>query len=73
MNGPADLQPWPHYRAKIASLTRSRADDDPELLAARRDLRAARLFAHVEKALAGEPALTMEQREDIARLVMDRA
>lgn len=62
-------QPWTHYRAQVASLTRSRQADDPELIEARRNLRAVRLADHVAKALAEAPALTDQQRSTIARLL----
>ena len=57
------------YRAKVAGLSRDRASDDPELVDARRDLRAAKLEAHVQKVLADAPPLTPEQRDRIATLL----
>lgn len=56
-------------RARVASLSRSRADNDPELIGARRSLKAARLEKYVTKTLAEAPPLTDEQRERIARLL----
>ena len=56
-------------RARVASLTRSREPDDPELIDARRNLRAARLTDAVEAALAEAPPLSDEQRERIAALL----
>ncbi|WOC12611.1 hypothetical protein [Gordonia sp. MP11Mi] len=62
-----------HYRARVASLSRSRAADDPELVGARRDLKAARLAEHVAKVVAAAPPLTYEQRARISvLLVADR-
>ncbi|MGC5246435.1 hypothetical protein ACPXB3_05870 [Gordonia sp. DT219] len=58
-----------HHRAKIAALSRSRTADDPELIAAHRDLRAERLADHVQKVLADAPPLTDAQRERIAALL----
>ncbi len=48
---------------------RDRAPDDPELLAARLNLRAERLAAHVEKIVAEAPPLTSAQRDRIAALL----
>jgi hypothetical protein len=62
-----------HYKATAAALTRSRPADDPDLIEARRNLRAAVLAAHVEKSLAGAPALTDSQRRGIARLLIGGA
>lgn len=42
---------WTSERARVASLTRSRAPDDPDLLAARRNLQAARLEDQVARAV----------------------
>lgn len=61
---------WRIERGRIAALTRSRPADDPELIEARRRLRAARLTDHVAKALADRPPLSQEQREAIARLLL---
>jgi hypothetical protein len=58
-----------HNRAKAAALSRSRAADDPELLAARRQLAFDMLEKHVEKVVALAPPLTAEQRERIATLL----
>lgn len=65
----AFLMSWTAERARVASLTRSRAADDPDLIEARRRLRAARLEQHVQKVLAEAPPLTPEQRDRIARLL----
>jgi hypothetical protein len=55
-----------HHRARIAALSRDRQSDDPELVGARRDLRATRLEDHVARVLAEAPPLSDEQRERIA-------
>ena len=57
-----------HLRGRIAGLSRDRDHDDPELLAARRDLTAIRLHDHVQKVLATAPPLTDEQRARLAGL-----
>lgn len=56
-------------RGKIAAFSRSRQPDDPELVEARRNLRALRLQDHVERVLAQAPPLTDEQCERIAALL----
>jgi hypothetical protein len=56
-------------RARIAALTRSRQADDPELVAARRNLKAMRLEEHVARVLAEAPPLTDEQRTRLAELL----
>jgi hypothetical protein len=60
---------WTHERARIAALTRSRDESDPELLAAHRDLRFARLRDQIERTLASNPPLTAEQRAHLAELL----
>lgn len=60
---------WTHERAKVASLSRSRPANDPELVAARRNLKAIRLEEYVEKVVAEAPPLTDEQRDRIATLL----
>lgn len=56
-----------HERARIASLTRSRDPDDPELIAARQNLTALRLQQCVIDAV---PSLRIEQRQQLAELLM---
>jgi len=57
---------WTAERARVASLTRSRPADDPDLLAARQRLRTDRLAQHVARVVADAPPLTPEQRDRIA-------
>ena len=52
-------------RGRVASLTRSRDDQDPDLVDARRDLAAANLADHVHKIIANAPPLTPEQRDTL--------
>ena len=54
-----------HYAGKVGALARSRPDTDPELIEARRKLRAERLAAHIEKVVAEAPRLS---DADLARL-----
>ena len=58
-----------HQRARIGALSRSRTDDDPELVDARRNLAELRLAEHIEKVLAAAPPLTDEQRTALAELL----
>lgn len=64
-----DTKSWQHYRARIASLSRDRDADDPELAEARLNLRAARLAEHVRKVVDQAPPLTPAQRDRIAALL----
>lgn len=64
------MSDWTHYRAQVATLTRSRANDDPELVEARRNLRAARLTDHVTKIVAGAPPLSDAQKLSVVRALM---
>lgn len=56
---------WTTERAKVASLTRSRTSDDPELVLARANLKAELYADHVRKLVAAAPPLTSEQRDTI--------
>lgn len=60
---------WKAERARVASLTRSREADDPDLVAARQRLKAARLADHVRDTLESWPPLTHEQADAIATLL----
>lgn len=60
---------WQSYRAEYASLTQYRNPDDPELLDARRNLRAAKLAEHIARVVAEAPPLTPEQRDRLAILL----
>jgi hypothetical protein len=56
-------------RARYASLTRSRTPDDPELIAAHRDLRTERMALYIAKVVDTAPPLTPEQRDRLALLL----
>lgn len=56
-------------RGRVASLTRSRPADDPELIEARRNLRAEKLAEYVARVVAEAPPLTDAQRDRIAALL----
>jgi len=63
------MSTWKHERARVASLTRSRPADDPDLVDARQKLKAERLAEHVTKVVAQAPPLTPAQRDRIAVLL----
>ncbi|GAA3680820.1 hypothetical protein GCM10022376_20030 [Yimella lutea] len=60
---------WTTERARVASLSRSRPADDPDLAAARRNLRAEKLAEHIAKVVAQAPPLTPEQRDRLVVLL----
>jgi len=64
---------WRSPRARIASLSRSRTPDDPDLQDARRDLRSARLADYIARTIAGAPPLSTEQRDRLALLLRGTA
>ena len=57
---------WTSERARVASLSRSRKPDDPDLINARRNLCAARLEEYVARVVAEAPPLTEAQANRIA-------
>jgi hypothetical protein len=70
---------WTHHRARVAALSRDRAPDDPELLAARRDLAAAReaergeiaarrLAVYIERTVASAPPFTAAQIDQLSMI-----
>ena len=64
-----ELTNWRTPRARVASLSRSRASDDPDLTEARRDLAAARLAEHITRVVDAAPPLSVEQRDRLANLL----
>ncbi len=56
-------------RARVGALSRDRSPDDPILIAARRDLRAARLEDYITRTVDAAPPLTPEQRDRLAVLL----
>lgn len=60
---------WTHERARIASLSRSRTTDDPELIEARRNLRAERLADYIRHTVDAAPPLSIDQRDRLALLL----
>ncbi len=63
------MSTWAHERARVAALTRSRPADDPELVDARRNMRAERLADHIRRIVDDAPPLTAEQRDRLALLL----
>lgn len=63
------MSTWTHHRAKVASLSRVRSADDPDLVEARRDLKASRLEATAREAAESLPPLTDEQACRIAAII----
>ena len=57
-------------RGLVAAYSRSRADDDPEYIAARQNLAALQLERHVQKVLATAPRPSDEQLQRIAGLLV---
>lgn len=60
---------WTKDRATVASLSRVRPSDDPELIEARQRLKAAKLEEYVARVVASAPPLTNEQKSRIASLL----
>jgi hypothetical protein len=60
---------WTAERARVASLSRSRTPDDPELIAARDKLKAERLEVYIAKVVAAAPPLSASQRDTLALLL----
>jgi hypothetical protein len=58
-----------HRRARVGALSRDRHPDDPELLAAKRDLAAANIEDYVTRVISAAPPLTDEQRCRLAELL----
>ncbi len=61
---------WTHHRATIGALRRNgRPADDPDVLNAQRDLRAAKLADHIKRVVDASPRLTTDQRDRLALLL----
>ena len=65
----ASPRSWTHERARVAALSRDRSADDPELIEARRNLRAERMAEYIRKTVDAAPPLSVEQRERLALLL----
>lgn len=60
---------WTSERARVAALSRTRENDDPDLTRARADLRVERTAAYIERVVSEAPPLTLEQRARLAALL----
>lgn len=60
---------WSASRGRVAALSRFRQADDPELVAARQDLKAGMLEEHVREVVGTWPALRPEQLDKLAVLL----
>jgi hypothetical protein len=58
-----------HLRARKASLSRSRSDDDPDYVETSRDLAAEVLKEHAERVVSTAPKLTEAQIQQICALL----
>lgn len=56
-------------KMRVAALSRYRDPADPELIDARRDLRAGKLVDYVQRTLAEFPPLTREQLDAVGALL----
>jgi len=63
------LSTWTHERARVASLSRSRTPDDPELIDARQKLRTERAAAYITKTVDAAPPLTPAQLNKLCLLL----
>jgi len=66
------MSAWTIERARVASLTRSRKPDDPELVEARRRLRVARLADQVGHGVT-DVRLTTDEAASLAASILTRA
>lgn len=62
-----------HERARVASLTRSRSDDDPELVDARGNLATERIADHITHLVDQAPALSTAQCDRLVSLLKSGA
>ena len=60
---------WTVHRARVAGLSRDRLPDDPDLLDAKAELKAAVLAEHIRKVVASAPPFTAAQRDRLAALL----
>jgi len=65
-----EARSWTVPRARIAGYKRrGRPDSDPDLINARRELKAARIEEYVRRVVDTAPALSDEQRDRLALLL----
>lgn len=64
---------WTAERARVASLSRSRTPDDPDLVDARLNLRTEKLAEHIERVVNAAPPLDDARRDRLAALLRPSA
>ena len=64
---------WTSTRARVASLTRSRPSNDPELVEARQQLAALNIKRYAEKIMAEAPPLSVDQVNAITSALTSRS
>jgi len=57
------------HRGRVAALSRSRTPDDPDLIAARQELKTERLADFIRKTVDAAPPLTPAMRDRLALLL----
>jgi hypothetical protein len=62
-----------HANARVAALKRHRPADDPAIMEATRDLRAARLEEHIRRVVDTAPVLSTAQRDRLSVLLRPAA
>lgn len=63
------MSSWTTERARVASLSRSRTPDDPELIAARERMQLAHLEESIRKAVEAAPPLPEDAKRRIAAIL----
>lgn len=63
------MSTWTAERARVAGLSRDRKPDDPDLIEARRNLKAERLADYITRTVDAAPPLSEEQRRRLAALL----
>lgn len=62
---------WTHERATVAALKRRRPSDDPEVVTAVGNLKAARLEDYIKQVVDQAPPLSADQRARIAVVLLN--
>lgn len=67
---PTETSRWQSAHGKVAALSRSRPADDPELVDARRRLRAGRAADYLRALVSTGPPLTFQDRAALAGILL---